>query len=128
MMLVPVASLRQFKPKQKHTLIQFFFYVGLLVGVIGSALAEEQGLLAEANDAFEEPVIRSSEPPESLFQRSYLVLPRQRLTYYQRQAGKAVYLLGTESALCSSLTGPDCLYRPVLANPNDGTHLECMIY
>lgn len=123
-MMRALIPLSQPMPKRKHAAaLQLLFYLVFFVSIEWSAWAEGEDIRARGNGVLEGPVIGSPQTPDAMFRRSYIVLPRQRLTFHQRQAGKAVYSLGTKSALCSSLTGPDCLYRPVLANPNDGTIL-----
>jgi hypothetical protein len=58
--------------------------------------------------------------PEALHMHSYFPVPRQRLVHSQRQAGTIRFSLSSTSARCSSLTGPACLYGPVLADPAAG--------
>jgi hypothetical protein len=108
--------------ERKYTVTRTFSCL-LLFAVLRlqwSAAEEDQGLSVHGSNENEGPVIPESDPPEAMFKRSYLILPQQRLVHSQRQSGKDAYHLSPASALCSSLTGPDCLYRAVMADPNHG--------
>lgn len=87
-----------------------------------TAVARDDGSQADRDVEVLDSFVISQEPesPEALFKRSYVTLPRQRLVHSLRQTGRAVHHLTSNLAICSSLTGPDCLYGPVSANPNDG--------
>lgn len=85
---------------------------------MASDQGSQAGVDVEVLDSSE--ISHEPESPEAMFKRSYVTLPRQRLVYSLRQTGRSVHHLTSNLAICSSLTGPDCLYGPVSAKPNDG--------